>query len=566
MKEFLKNLDFYGYQIQFNLNKRDRYNSLTGSVISLLVILFILYYSIISLIELINRQNMTVMSNSKTLENPPKINMAIRYGINLEFFMTKENGKRDYIDINKYFDFSLDQYSLIGMDYNITNIPLYECENYLCSNSSGIDYYIQGDADSTNDAVVLIITLSLKDRYFNSSFEQLFEGSIISFAMGYNTYGYDYENFENPITKFYETEYYQISKNKRHISRLKISKSEFTSDDDYFFNSPKTIEYLEYFFEKYETKDTTTNEILNILISSSVKFNKTSRSYQKLPDYLAGVSGLFGLISSVCQFLLDYLNNYSASNYIVRMTTKCREHHKLFYLKELITEESNRLMREFNSNDNDILSQVGENSNVNVNTKRSKSKFGDIENFYLGHIKSKTHRDLVFGKKSKSIVADYNFKKINNLIYNKRISDINLEKKSFIKCHDNHTILSTHLTSNLLKSCKFNKTQREIRDRLVGNEFENYMDIITYIRRLKDIELIKKILFNDQGKIVFDFCSRNLIALDKLVAENEEFNYKTNSEIREVFRNYTGYTKNNDFEQSSIQKLIALFANQLDSL
>jgi hypothetical protein len=33
MKEFLKNLDLYSYQIQFNLNKRDRYNSLTGSVI-----------------------------------------------------------------------------------------------------------------------------------------------------------------------------------------------------------------------------------------------------------------------------------------------------------------------------------------------------------------------------------------------------------------------------------------------------------------------------------------------------------------------------------------------------
>jgi hypothetical protein len=126
---------------------------------------------------------MTVMSNSKTLENPPKINMAIRYGINLEFFMTKENGKRDYIDINKYFDFSLDQYSLIGMDYNITNIPLNNCENYLCSNSSGIDFYIQGDADSIKDAVVLIITLSLQDRYLNSSFEQLFEGSIMSFGM-----------------------------------------------------------------------------------------------------------------------------------------------------------------------------------------------------------------------------------------------------------------------------------------------------------------------------------------------------------------------------------------------
>jgi hypothetical protein len=191
---------------------------------------------------------------------------------------------------------------------------------------------------------------------------------------------------------------------------------------------------------------------------------------------------------------------------------------------------------------------------------------GDMEDFYFRDIKAKTHRDSIYDKKSISIVGHYNFKKIKNLIYNKRISHLNLEKKSFIRCQDNHTILSTDLTSNLLKSYKFNKTQREIRDRLVGNEFENYMDIITYIRRLKDIELIKKILFHDQGKIVFDFCSRNLITLDKLVAQNEQFNYKTNSEILEVFRNYKVYTKNNDFEQSSIQKLIALFANQLDSL
>ena len=65
MKDLLKDIDYFGYKIEFMVDKRDRFTTVSGCIITIIFAIFSLLYFSYSSINLLNRDNYMVTTNFK---------------------------------------------------------------------------------------------------------------------------------------------------------------------------------------------------------------------------------------------------------------------------------------------------------------------------------------------------------------------------------------------------------------------------------------------------------------------------------------------------------------------
>ncbi len=76
--------------------------------------------------------------------------------------------------------------------------------------------------------------------------------------------------------------------------------------------------------------------------------------------------------------------------------------------------------------------------------------------------------------------------------------------------------------------CRTKRNKSHILFSLAETKIMYYMDVLTYVRLLREIELLKQVLFNDQKRFLFEFLSKPL--LDDKYAKLDENYYTKKSE------------------------------------
>jgi hypothetical protein len=536
MKTFLRNLDLFGYQINFMIDNREKYSSLTGSVFSIIYLIFTCFYLLSSFKEFINRENLSVVSNAKILPEPYLLNLSMERGLNLKFGLLNKNG--DKINFSSILKADFQRYNIGNGTPSYEKIEVNECANefLMCVNFTNVsNSSIYGYDYSDKSRITMLLNVYLKSEFKNNtaSLIKLLGGPNIILVISYSYYSNDYENFYYPVTKIEEfPQWLILNINQLSFYRLDVSKTEFITDEHYLWNAPYLIEYLQFDFYKYNNLESNQNvngSIFQLEIMQSRQNFKIIRSYQKIPAYLADITGLLGILSGGFQILLDYLNEPSAINQILKKTTKYKE----FYSTNLLLQN---FFKEHTMN------------------KKSSDQISNKNKSFLSNNVNSFKSDLKSIKKS-----------INRPNYTKSNTIINLLNRNFKITKEktpNENILSTHLIFNLCSICCFSRKQNKIRNEIVDMKYQRYIDVITYIKFFNEIEFLKKLLFSQDSETLFDFCSKSFINLNKNNKFIEFKKFETNSEIQNLIRSYEK-CKMRSSENFIAENLMSIFGSEI---
>ena len=112
----------------------------------------------------------------------------------------------------------------------------------------------------------------------------------------------DLNNYENPIQDSYHTEEQPLDVNMGKTTLLYLQPVEVHTDDNWLFSSDKIIKSFQHSYKDmdFNTKSTNDGMILNYVLEFTASLDRNQRTYEKLPNALAGLTGMANLIMIVC--------------------------------------------------------------------------------------------------------------------------------------------------------------------------------------------------------------------------------------------------------------------------
>ena len=415
----------------------------------------------------------------------------------------------------------------------------------------------------------------------------------------------DYENRKFPLPSYINYVTKDIDFDYLKKSEIFLSSLEFTNDENFFFNIQSVKKNI--MFDRSEDsfrviKDRDELDIYDIFqfeIKVSPKITTLKRKYQKVPEFVASLSGLlsfFLVVMLVCSHLLEkkainqklihkMLKFKGNKNINIKYLIEKFKHSNSINVNvksKTILEKpvNNNLQKHFNNSIkhdnkkiNDLFSKINlesvpnyenkiQESNKNLNIK--KEEIVTSNSIYSSH-KSMKKKYKSKSKEFKELMGSQNI--LNEK--NPNIKLITNEEQNFIKLNIFQIICNVFC---------FWCSPRLRRHRILLSQAENkinyYMDIITYIKTVQEFELLKDMLLDKKSLKLFQFLSKCAMKIvnDRFVfchRFGKEFvPYKKMNEI-EIDKLYSIYQKMiSDKENLTKEKLklINFFKNEINFL
>ena len=349
----------------------------------------------------------------------------------------------------------------------------------------------------------------------------------------------DYENRKFPLPSYINYVTKDIDFDYLKKSEIFLSSLEFTNDENFFFNIQSVKKNI--MFDRSEDsfrviKDRDELDIYDIFqfeIKVSPKITTLKRKYQKVPEFVASLSGLlsfFLVVMLVCSHLLEkkainqklihkMLKFKGNKNINIKYLIEKFKHSNSINVNvksKTILEKpvNNNLQKHFNNSIkhdnkkiNDLFSKINlesvpnyenkiQESNKNLNIK--KEEIVTSNSIYSSH-KSMKKKYKSKSKEFKELMGSQNI--LNEK--NPNIKLITNEEQNFIKLNIFQIICNVFC---------FWCTPRLKRNRILLLQAENkinyYMDIVTYIKTIQEFELLKDMLLDKKSLKLFEFLSK----------------------------------------------------------
>ena len=399
----------------------------------------------------------------------------------------------------------------------------------------------------------------------------------------------DYENRLNPISKYINEINKWLDFENRKETQITYSDVEFEDDQHYYLNSIKKINiaYLDNnvdafrFVKRNENLD---DEILGtFIIKASYRKIKYKRIYQKLPSFLAHVSGLIELTYLISFFIVRFMDKILIDKIIINKMFKFRgnDNFNFDYLKILCREDelkNNKLKNNnnfyyqnkkiddeidnenYNNNNEFVISSQRTINNNEINNKNIKyNNYFNKINVYS--IKKKTINENANSFQNKNNTKSSNLKFIN--YFNKQL--LNQNKK------ENKTKVNIKLYDLILyKLCEcFCNLKNKVKNKIIKNKINYYLDIFYYINKIQEIDLIKYILIdNNNQTILFEYLTKPIINFNEY-DDNEnikinKYKKKDYENLYEIYKEININNKLNSNKNKIEDKLINLINKEIE--
>jgi hypothetical protein len=597
MQNFFKNIDMFGYQASFNINKQSKHTTTFGGFFTFSIYLFLLAYVVNSFIPLIKRQNPVVNVSDKYLKNGSYLNMSsVGFGYKLAY----QNGTETHSEINKYFELyfyhvnvksSGNVYLLIKENYckpndfpGITNTSFYEnlLQNYRCAVNRNFSINNLSE-DDNNYYITLIVTLSQFGLENLEAFKNKLSKNPIRISLVYTEKAIDYDNYDTPIESVLSFDNYWIDIDLFKFFYYQLSKSEFISDNNIFWSeqSSEEVPYLEKIkLEEINLLNRTEQEMGIFtygMISITFELSRTkhilSRSYQKIPDFLANISSLFSTILFFFGLIINYASEISGNSTIVLKTSLSKENNMIDFYKSLFEFKQNRKKHLFLQSDKEVIT---DNNGIQTDDNRIQENEGNnLKNeIELKEYSNKPDSNII---EQNIIVIDTNIKDKQDVQNFKYLEERNnkpchyenkLFKKNFtidVKEINNHKMKRKVLTRNFLDLldiafCRCRKRNQNRAD-FVQNEIENYLDIIKYVKKHNEIEMIKNIILSQKDHYInlLSFFSNPVIKIDEDL-------YKIQKLYQEYLPKKSLPVNKEDEKEENLNDIFDLILNNIEKL
>ena len=606
-----KKINLFPTYITFHFNNSHSFRSIFGGIITIIflfvIVTFFSYHAYIFLFKL----KIEYIHSNTIVDNCPFINLTnikFNLGFGLQFTL---NGSNAFDSYKKYFDYSMSINEWIDGPSNIKKyiFKLKYCDikdfdydvNDTFYNIKLNKFYCPIINETTNYTLEGLYT----DKYFKfieiifklneysknnlDEVKEFMKNNPVEMIIYLMDSSIDYENRLNPISKYINEINKWLDFENRKETQITYSDVEFEDDQHYYLNSIKKINiaYLDNnvdtfrFVKRNENLD---DEILGtFIIKASYRKIKYKRIYQKLPSFLAHVSGLIELTYLISFFIVRFMDKILIDKIIINKMFKFRGNNNFNfdYLKILCREDelkNNKLKNNnnfyyqnkkiddeidnenYNNNNEFVISSQRTINNNEINNKNIKyNNYFNKINVYS--IKKKTINENSNSFQNKNNTKSSNLKFIN--YFNKQL--LNQNKK------ENKTKVNIKLYDLILyKLCEcFCNLKNKVKNKIIKNKINYYLDIFYYINKIQEIDLIKYILIdNNNQTILFEYLTKPIINFNEY-DDNEnikinKYKKKDYENLYEIYKEININNKLNNNKNKIEDKLINLINKEIE--
>jgi hypothetical protein len=589
LKKFIKGLDHFAVTFQFRIDKDEKYGSVTGGIWFIIFVIIAVSYTIIRFFDFISLSDNKIQFIEKASNPGPELNFKDNnfvYGIRLTFdndsslvnttisdlfliehaYTTKKDGKTTKKIISKPRPCLDKDFFNKSQEYPIfqrNNIEDFNCFDLY-------DNFTLKGIYTDNEMSYSEILVSINPLYFSnySSIEKIFNENQFKFTIYYMDTFNDVSNLNQSVFSKVDAVYSYIDLNYYKRYNMDFQKFTFSQDKNLFYNDYKDETYMKIFqkleilspIQNREYSKLEDNTKLNKFIIRAVNESKIVKlSFIKIPDFLAGLSGLLVNMLLVLTVLMTFLNRFEAKQSIMNKIMKYKDAVKennqntLDYLNnkfqnighiydyrpsQIQVDKKNDLDKEnnqekdknYNHNINLIKIENNENLITKEDEKELNLKFNNIENMSE---KEETFLDKSSDSRKFSKVSNKT-SRTNRLNKNEKSSNLNpfSIKFSDICC--------------FIFCCKSIKKKQKI---FVNAEkkFNNNIDLVTFMKKMQEIEILKYLLLDRDTLRLMNFISKPCVSLTNKKIEDEEY-----QEFFDIFDNNTkmSYQSIDDIKKS----------------
>ena len=622
VKNIIRELDYFGTIVSFRLGEDLKYKSLIGGTCTIIYIIIALIYILYMLIPFLKREEINFTFSNKIISKNPFVNLS---STNINFaFGAYSDQASDIENTTKYFDYKINIIEWVGIDdffekeifFNFCNQSDYPSSLYdqfevnelnelycLLINNNNINYLNYSlDGLYTDDYFKFITIDFFLSEYGKNNFDEvkiyLRENPLLMSLFFVDT-AIDYENRHVPLPVYINYITRDIDFDYTKKSEIFFSSLEFINDDNFFFNKESLTKNV--MFDRCEDsfrfiQDRNEEENYNLFhieIKVSPKVTTLKRKYQKLPEFVASLSGLLSFLLVFIFVCCNLIERKAINQELFHRMLKFRGN-KNININYLIDRFKNlKYTNEFEQNEF-LKKKIDEkkndhNSKENMNEKIIKL-FSNMNVESIPNIKKNIEETKETSKREKEYFYTSNSTKSLSPKKKKKNS-VNREKTQFIKSENIFINQNTNLKpKNEVVLKKLNMIEiicnffcfccspRLKKNRLLLAQAENkinyYMDIHTYIRTVQEFELLKDIFFDKKSLTLFHFlskCSVKIINNNLVFLRHFEKELKSNSIFKEIEidKLYYSYQKML-FDKSNLDKeklkLLDFLKNEINFL
>ena len=606
-----KKINLFPTYITFHFNNSHSFRSIFGGIITIIflfvIVTFFSYHAYVFLFKL----KIEYIHSNTIVDNCPFINLTnikFNLGFGLQFTL---NGSNAFDSYKKYFDYSMSINEWIDgpstikkyifklkycdikdFDYDVNdtfyNIKLNKFYCPIINETT--NYTLEGlYTDKYFKFIEIIFKLNEYSKNNLNEVKEFMKNNPVEMIIYLMDSSIDYENRLNPISKYINEINKWLDFENRKETQITYSDVEFEDDQHYYLNSIKKINiaYLDNnvdafrFVKRNENLD---DEILGtFIIKASYRKIKYKRIYQKLPSFLAHVSGLIELTYLISFFIVRFMDKILIDKIIINKMFKFRGNNNFNfdYLKILCREDelkNNKLKNNnnfyyqnkkiddeidnenYNNNNEFVISSQRTINNNEINNKNIKyNNYFNKINVYS--IKKKTINENANSFQNKNNTKSSNLKFIN--YFNKQL--LNQNKK------ENKTKVNIKLYDLILyKLCEcFCNLKNKVKNKIIKNKINYYLDIFYYINKIQEIDLIKYILIdNNNQTILFEYLTKPIINFNEY-DDNEnikinKYKKKDYENLYEIYKEININNKLNNNKNKIEDKLINLINKEIE--
>jgi hypothetical protein len=575
LKSFLIFMDYFGVKFNFHYKSNYNYRSITGGIIFIIFILFSLVYILLQGINFVNRKNMSLVYNDMQIDETKEISFknfsnTFSFGISCGdnelnekvlsylsikanyFNITKTNGNRvkNKVEINYKKCEKKDFYDEFNKNFDENSLDSLFCpENF--------DYIING---IYTDTIFSYFDLSFEsncmdEKCFNELI-QLFLSNECQIVIFYIDTYINVNDYKKPIKRFLSEQFLVLKPDEELKMNLYFKIKSFGSYENYILDNHKTKYFLGFSsyetysvkkgYDRYIDKDYIDeyNVLAKIYIRSASIYTIIERKYMKLTEFAAQITSLISTVLLVLILIISRINMFYGYQSIIE---------KIFQFKGKI-----KLSKEINEINEKFRQDMNYLKNNNHNIKKN-----------LVLIENNSDRELN-KKNSFSYSKTDNLK--TNFFINQKKSLINEKKR---KIHDNQHKIKHNFFEIIIYfifpccSCKKLNEKNILFDKGKKQLFFQ-LDILSYLRKAQQIELINYVLLEPGESIVLEFLSKPLISYSKHnnIYKKIALGYNKISESKEIvnFVKYYNYLFNKKNKSNIEKRLLNLSTTQIKSI
>ena len=577
IKKILKYFDFFGVDITFHYQGRERYNTPFGGIIFIIFMLISLGYFLFHLKGFINKDYYSLFLLNEQLNSSENISLK-NYSYDFSFSLNCDNYETDLM---KFFKIKLNQIikfennlNVQEIDYKNCNNPyiLYNNKNHFCvDNTSNI--FLNGNQNESKYFEINLISKENKKDIFDS-IKRILQNYNCHLNIHLQDITFFPKNNDNNINKFFITKYISLLYNSQSILNINLKTLSFEIIDNFLFDL-SSIQYylginslnLNYFDKGYDRFDYQLNDFNSFskIIIKSDNFHTTI--IKKNEQFSILISKIYSLPSFIYIFISLFQKKFnrklSSQSVIKRIFKIKREDYNFIKLKNrnpkkksISTQQINKPSKGKNSvqfilKNNNYDNLIG--PNKVISQAQMSSFYDNSENKPAITLNSNKRRTLNLNNvNNNNIINLNNTNNSNNNINNSNNNINNISKLSetniSIKNKLNNTLFNRYILLSNDQKLKNQFVEKEKKYKYFSYScFENLMfhffpcclsydkklvshlfkkakihlflelDIITFLRKNQQLDILMYVILNKECNQIIKYISQpNLSKPEKI--------------------------------------------------